>query len=62
MARLEENLSMLLRTGVYGETAHVVVKVTEQIEKLREKLSVERRLKIPIFMNIFNYSLHLKFI
>ena len=44
MARLEENLAMLLRTGVYRETDHVVVKLTEQIEKLRNKLRVERRL------------------
>ena len=44
LARLEENLAMLLRTGVYRETDHVVVKVTEQIEKLREKLRVERGL------------------
>ena len=40
LARLEENLSMLLRTGVYRETDHVVVKLTEQIEKKREKLSL----------------------
>ena len=44
LARLEENLAMLLRTGVYRETDHVVVKLTEQIEKLRNKLRVERRL------------------
>eukprot|EP00092_Neocalanus_flemingeri_P040884 GFUD01044507.1.p1 GENE.GFUD01044507.1~~GFUD01044507.1.p1 ORF type:complete len:946 (+),score=340.11 GFUD01044507.1:101-2938(+) len=38
LARLEENRAMLLRTGVYRETDHVVLKVTEQIEKMRDKL------------------------
>jgi len=38
LARLEENLAMLLRTGVYTETDHVVVKLTQQIEKIRDKL------------------------
>jgi len=38
LARLEENLAMVLRTGVYGETDHVVVQLTEQIRKKREKL------------------------
>jgi uncharacterized protein with NAD-binding domain and iron-sulfur cluster len=43
LARLEENRAMLLRTGVYRETDHVVVKLSEQIEKLRDKLGVGGR-------------------
>merc|ERR1711909_193993 len=38
LARLEENLAMVMRTGVYTETDHVVMQLTEQIKKKREKL------------------------
>ena len=34
LARLEENLAMVLRTGVYGETDHVVMQLTEQIRNI----------------------------
>ena len=38
LGRLEENLAMVLRTGVYGENDRVVVQLREQIRKKREKL------------------------
>ena len=34
LARLEENLAMVLGTGVYGETDHVVMQLTEQIRNI----------------------------
>ena len=38
LRRLEEHLAMLHRTGVYKDSDHVVIKLSEQIEILREKL------------------------
>ena len=38
LARLEDNLAMVMRTGVYTDTDYVVVQLKEQIKKKRQKL------------------------
>ena len=42
LLRLEEHAAMLLRTGVYTHEDEVVIKVNEQIRKLRKKIAAER--------------------
>ena len=42
LLRLEEHSAMLLRTGVYTEEDEIVVKLKEQIRKLRKKIRAER--------------------
>ena len=42
LLRLEEHSAMLLRTGVYTEEDEIVIKLKEQIRKLRKKIRAER--------------------
>ena len=42
LLRLEEHSAMLLRTGVYTEDDEIVIKLKEQIRKLRKKIRAER--------------------
>jgi len=42
LARLEENRDMLARTGIYTDKDPIVVKINEQIQKLRRKLEAEK--------------------
>ena len=42
LMRLEDNLAMLLRTGVYSQTDPVVVKHREQIKKLRSSVKADK--------------------
>ena len=42
LLRLEEHSAMLLRTGVYTKDDHIVVKLNEQIRKLRRKIEAEK--------------------
>lgn len=42
LLRLEEHSAMLLRTGVYTADDEIVIKLNEQIKKLRKKIRAER--------------------
>ena len=42
LLRLEEHSAMLLRTGVYTADDEIVLKLNEQIKKLRKKIRAER--------------------
>jgi len=42
LLRLEEHSAMLLRTGVYTKDDHIVIKLNEQIRKLRRKIEAEK--------------------
>ena len=42
LMRLEEEYSMLLRTGVYPHTDPVVVQLREQIKKMRTKVKADK--------------------
>ena len=42
LMRLEEEYSMLLRTGVYPHTDPVVVQLREQIKKMRSKVKADK--------------------
>ena len=42
LLRLEEHKAMLLRTGVYTSEDHVVIKLQEQIKKMRRRIEAER--------------------
>ena len=42
LLRLEEHKAMLLRTGVYTTEDHVVIKLQEQIKKMRRKIEAEK--------------------
>ena len=42
LLRMEEHLAMLLRTGVYTSEDHIVIKLREQIRKIRRKIEAEK--------------------
>ena len=42
LLRLEDHLSMLLRTGVYPQTDPVVLKLRQQIKKLRNSVKADK--------------------
>ena len=42
LLRLEEHSAMLLRTGVYTADDEIVIKLNEQIKKLRKQIRAER--------------------
>ena len=42
LMRLEDNLAMLLRTGVYAQTDPVVLKLRQQIKKLRSSVKADK--------------------
>ena len=46
LMRLEDNLAMLLRTGVYSQTDPVVIKLREQIKKMRSSVKADKDLKL----------------
>ena len=46
LMRLEDNLAMLLRTGVYSQTDPVVIKLREQIKKMRSSVKADKDSKL----------------